>query len=193
MSDIQRRPRSDATRNVEAIVGACLDLLGAGADPSMADIASAAGLARQTVYAHFPTRKALLAAALERATAEVAETLAGTEPDSGPLDEAIDRWVTACWDSIDRLPALLNPVLTDVAPAADPIEQHLPIIETLRRLAGRATKERRLPPALSVDWLMTATLALGHAAAAEVAAERMSHQQAQAAFSHAVHNLFGSG
>jgi AcrR family transcriptional regulator len=35
------------------------------------DIAGAAGVSRQTVYAHFPSREALLDAVIEHATAEV--------------------------------------------------------------------------------------------------------------------------
>ncbi|MGR6999045.1 helix-turn-helix domain-containing protein [Yinghuangia aomiensis] len=53
-----RRRRADAQRSIDAILDAARRLLGDRLDVGMEDIAAAAGVTRQTVYAHFPSRDA---------------------------------------------------------------------------------------------------------------------------------------
>jgi AcrR family transcriptional regulator len=65
-----RRRRSDVQRNIDAIIGAARIALGDRPDASMEDIAAAAGVTRQTVYAHFPSRDALILALIDAAGAE---------------------------------------------------------------------------------------------------------------------------
>ncbi len=48
-------------------------ILSAQPDASVEDIARAAGVSRQTVYAHFPSREGLLDTVIDRAAAEVTE------------------------------------------------------------------------------------------------------------------------
>ena len=67
----QRRRRADAEQNVTTILDAAARALSAQPEASVEDIARSAGLSRQTVYAHFLSREALLDAVVERATAEV--------------------------------------------------------------------------------------------------------------------------
>ena len=78
----QRRRRSDADRSVQAILEAALEALASDPDASMAEIARRAGVVRATIYAHFPTREALLDAVMEHAVAQVAEATAAAEPDA---------------------------------------------------------------------------------------------------------------
>ena len=52
-----RRRRSDAQRSIDAIVSGARTLLGRRPDASMEEVATAAGLTRQTVYAHFPVTR----------------------------------------------------------------------------------------------------------------------------------------
>ena len=52
-----RRRRSDAERSIAAIVGAAVDAFGRRSDVSMSEIATAAGVGRVTLYAHFPSRR----------------------------------------------------------------------------------------------------------------------------------------
>ncbi len=91
---IARRPkRADGRRNYDAILAAARKAFEtSGADASLEDIASQAGVAIGTLYRHFPTRASLVEAAtrdgLENLVAR-AERLAA-EPD--PLD-ALTKWM----------------------------------------------------------------------------------------------------
>ena len=64
---VPQRRRADARRSIEAIVSAARVLFSERPDASMEDVAAAAGLARQTVYAHFTSREALIHAVVVRA------------------------------------------------------------------------------------------------------------------------------
>lgn len=53
-------PRADATRNRDALLSAAAELTAKNNEaPSLAELASSAGLGVGTVYRHFPTREAL--------------------------------------------------------------------------------------------------------------------------------------
>jgi len=58
--------RSDARRNRETVIDAAIGLLNLRPDASMAEIAAESGLARTTVYRHFPNREDLLIALFGR-------------------------------------------------------------------------------------------------------------------------------
>ncbi|MEY2849417.1 MAG: hypothetical protein RI885_2084 [Actinomycetota bacterium] len=65
--------RSDAARNRRRILAAARELVAEqGADVAMDDIARAAGTAVGTLYRHFPTRAALVAAAVDVGAGELA-------------------------------------------------------------------------------------------------------------------------
>ncbi|MCY7304339.1 MAG: TetR/AcrR family transcriptional regulator, partial [Thermoleophilia bacterium] len=83
--------RSDADRSVAAILDAALEALASDPDASMAEIARRAGVVRATIYAHFPTRDALLDAVMDHAIADVTAAVAGAEPDLGEPREALER------------------------------------------------------------------------------------------------------
>ena len=58
--------REDARRNRERILEAAGLLLAQSPSAPLADIATAAGLSRSTIYRHFPNREALIAGMGER-------------------------------------------------------------------------------------------------------------------------------
>ena len=86
--------RSTAIDNrvAEAILDAAADLLAQGGEPpSLTDVAAAAGVARATLYRHFPTRERLLQALTTAARDATAARLAEADLDAVPVTEAIAR------------------------------------------------------------------------------------------------------
>ena len=79
----RRRRRADADRSAAAVLDAAVEVLGQHPDASVDHVAAAAGLARQTVYAHYPSRRALLAAVVDRITADAVAALDAADLDSG--------------------------------------------------------------------------------------------------------------
>jgi TetR/AcrR family transcriptional regulator, mexCD-oprJ operon repressor len=79
-------------RVAEAILDAAADLLAQGGEtPSLTDVAAAAGVARATLYRHFPTRERLLEALVTAARDATAARLAEADLDAVPVSEAIAR------------------------------------------------------------------------------------------------------
>jgi AcrR family transcriptional regulator len=68
--------------------------------------ARAAGVSRQTVYAHFPSRDALIDAVIELASAEFTSLLNGLDLDQAPLAQALTRLLDAGWQVAARYPFL---------------------------------------------------------------------------------------
>src|ERR1044072_5100263 len=113
--------RSDAQRSRLSILDAAVELLNAPSDPSLEAIAAAAGVTRQTVYAPFPSREALLAAVLDRVTDEAMAELDAVDLDAGPATDALLRLLDAS-SRVAARHALLFQRATTVA--VSPQEDH---------------------------------------------------------------------
>lgn len=150
----------------------------------MDDIAAAAGVARQTVYAHYPARHALIAAIVDRLTAETVAELQSVDVDAGAATDALGAWLTRSWQLIHRYPILLTSVIAAASDAGD-YERHVPIMDSLRRILDRGRCSGEFQAGPPVQWQVSAIIALGHAAGAEVIAGRMNTVDAGAAFSEA--------
>lgn len=181
----QRRQRADARRSIAVILDSAVALLGRKPDASMEEIATAAGVSRQTIYAHYPSREILLQAVTRHITAEVARRLSGLDLDSGSAIDALGRWVDASWALLERYPVLLTPAV--VAPEGDDErERHEPVMGGLLRLIERGRRHREFDRATPVTWYLAAIIGLGHAAAQEVIAGRMTSADAGTAFRESV-------
>jgi AcrR family transcriptional regulator len=184
----QRRRRADAEQNLTAILDAAVRTLSAQPEASVEDIARAAGLSRQTVYAHFPSREALLDAVVARLTAEVAAAFEAAGLEDAPPAEALIRLLDAGWTVSARYPFLWH--LPAVSPGQD-ADRHGPVIERLREVIRRGQESGDFDRRMSPDWLLTAGLALGRAAEDEVKAGRMTIEDATNAMHHSFPRLFG--
>jgi AcrR family transcriptional regulator len=151
----------------------------------MEQIATAAGVSRQTVYTHYPSRDVLVQAMTDHITAEVARALAEVDLDHGSAIDALARWVDASWALLERYPVLLTPVM--VAPASDDeLKRHDPVLVGLFRLLERGRRRREFDRAMPTTWYLAAIIGLGHAAGQEVVAGRMTRTKAGAAFRESV-------
>ncbi|MFI5040389.1 MAG: TetR/AcrR family transcriptional regulator [Acidimicrobiales bacterium] len=182
-----RRRRADAERSIEAIVEAAVRCLGRRPDASMSEVATAAGVGRVTLYAHFPSREALLGAAIERTATRVSAALDAARIDDGPAPAALARMVRLGWPALDGVwglhvaaggnsPALLRAhgvqFLSRIEQLiargraegsfrADlPIAWHVAALYTLVHAAGQEVSEGRLDPAIAADVLVASLTGL---------------------------------
>jgi AcrR family transcriptional regulator len=171
-----RRRRSDARRSIDAILNAARTVLGERPDASMEDIATAAGVTRQTVYVHFPSRDALIAALLHAAGAETVAAIDAARLDTVPPADALRQFLDIGWQLLRRNPYLLGPALTRNPPGSnDPHQTGTARLEQIIRRGQRAGDFDRTLPA---TWLTAAILGLFRTAAEQVAAGRLTTSKA---------------
>ncbi|MFY1693176.1 TetR/AcrR family transcriptional regulator [Plantactinospora sp. WMMB782] len=185
-----RRRRSDADRSAAAVLDAAVEVLGRNPDAKVEQVAVAAGVTRQTVYAHYPSRPLLLGAVVARITDEAVAALDAADVDSGTATEALLRWLDATWRLFDRYPLLLDPSVAAADPAEDD-RRHAPVVARLARLVRRGQAGGEFDRTASPAWLVSATVALGHAAGGEVAAGRATTAEAAAALRRSILRVYG--
>ena len=171
--------RADAERSIAAILDAALDALTADPDTSMAEIARRAGVVRATIYVHFPTREALVAAVTERAMSEATEALATAAPDEGDPREALARTLSASWRTLGRYHALVT--LNTRLGAEHMRALHQPVARRIRPLLSRGRADGSFNADLPIDWMITVLLELIHTASREVTAGRLPEAKAERA------------
>ncbi|TYB58076.1 TetR/AcrR family transcriptional regulator [Nonomuraea sp. PA05] len=162
-----RNRRADARRSRAAILTAAVELLDDDADASLDAIATAAGVTRQTVYAHFPSRDRLLAAVLDHLTEQTVAAMEAAGPDDGPAAEALLRLLDAGERAAGRHPALLQRLASlPVTPEADH-DRHTSVAGLLERVVRRGQDAGEFDAEAPTGWLVTVTIKLAHAASEE--------------------------
>jgi AcrR family transcriptional regulator len=173
-----RNRRADARRSRAAILDAAVELLNTNPDAGVEAVATAAGVTRQTVYAHFPSREKLLAAVVGHVTEEAVEAMDAADLDTGPAADALLRLLEAGQRTVGRYPVLLRAVAAlPVSPEADH-DRHAPVADRLARVIRRGRETGEFDDGLPLDWLVAVTVKLGHAASEEVDAGRLSEEEA---------------
>ncbi|MFE2996861.1 TetR/AcrR family transcriptional regulator [Nocardia sp. NPDC059246] len=90
-----RRPRADARRNRERLLAAADEVFGAGgADAPLEHVARRAGVGIGTLYGHFPTRRALVAALLAERNEDLFER-GDRLLDEPATTDTVAEWVRA--------------------------------------------------------------------------------------------------
>lgn len=172
-----RAPRADVRRNVAAILAAGEELLARDPEATMSAIASAAGVGRVTLYAHFPSRAELVEAVFRRVVTEAAESLDAIDV-SGDAADALARLVGSGWQVVHRFRSILAAAERELSPEVIR-DLHDPHLARLAALLERGRAEGRLRSDLPLDWLATTCFTLMHAAAAEVVAGRLTAADAE--------------
>lgn len=175
-----RRRRSDAVHNAEAILDAASRVLAERPEAGLAEVAKAAGISRQTLYAHYTSREALIRALIERATSRVLAAIDAADLDSGRADQALVRLLEIGWASFEADPFLLT-MSEPAVSAQEDRDRHQPILERVVELIVRGQREGDIDPDLPVNWVLASVFALGNAAGEEVRGGRMSAEEAVAA------------
>ncbi|MFF5975621.1 TetR/AcrR family transcriptional regulator [Streptomyces sp. NPDC012769] len=192
------RRRADAERSRALVLDAAVRLLRQRPDAGMEAIAKAAGVTRQTVYAHFSSRDGLLAAAVDRITSDAVAALDAAELDEGPAGAALLRFLDASWQSFEgNAPLLLAEAEAggggeDGGEDGRDSDRHGLVTERLVRLIERGRRTGEFAPGPSSRWLVSALVAVGHAAGAEATSGRMTHAEAKAALRVTALRLLGA-
>jgi AcrR family transcriptional regulator len=175
------RRRADAERSRTAILTAATRVLGTQHDAGLDDIAKAAGVSRQTVYAHFTSRETLINAVLDHATEGVAAAMDAAmneTVDGEPAETTLIRLLSASSHVADQLPIVLRdqPLTSQRSH-----ELHRPIVERFAEVIERGQQSGEFSDRLSRHWLVAAIIALAHTAADEVDSGRMTADDAETA------------
>jgi len=174
-----RARRADARRSIARLLDAAVEELSRDRDASMDAVAQRAGVARATLYAHFPNREALIDAVTERAIANAAEVIASASPDEGDPREALTRVLATAWRTLGPYHALVE-INARLAP--DRLRAlHAPVLGQLRPLLKRGQADGDFNRDLPLDWMLTVILELIHAASRDASSGRMSSKAAEQA------------
>ncbi|GGL18860.1 TetR/AcrR family transcriptional regulator [Streptomyces flaveus] len=106
-----RKPRADVQRNRTALLEtAQRHFLQHGVDTSLEAVAKEAGVGPGTLYRHFPTREALLAAVLHTRSEELVARQAGIDRLADPA-QALEQWLRAMEEYFSAFSGLPDPLM----------------------------------------------------------------------------------
>jgi TetR/AcrR family transcriptional regulator, mexCD-oprJ operon repressor len=161
--------RATAERNVEKILDAAAALLARGAAATTTAVAIEAGVSRPTVYAHFPTREALVEAVAERAVRRATAALGDAHLDDGSPLEALDRMIAVAWDHLDSSGAIARAAGHQL-PSEAMARAHTALRGPIGALLRRGQQDGVFRTDLPEPWLISSYFALMHACGDEVRA-----------------------
>ena len=151
--------RADARRNRDRVLKAATGHFASrGVNASLDEIARIAGVGAGTLYRHFPSREALLAATLQdRQTDLRAQAQAAREIENA--DDALSAWLAALQDYLRTFNGLPEPVLSALKDRASPLA--LPcdaLVQITREFLSRAQQHGGARASVTADELFLSTL-----------------------------------
>jgi AcrR family transcriptional regulator len=170
------------------LVSAAIRTLAERPEASMAEIASAAGVTRQTAHVHFGTREALLAAVRDELSRRAIAVLDAADLEAGTATGALGRFLDAAGKLLAGQ-AASGHADTD---AEDEAERHLPVEQRLTSLIRRGRDSGEFATDLETSWLVAATIALGHTADHQIRIGSLDTQVAASQFRTSVMRLYGA-
>ncbi|GAA1038667.1 hypothetical protein GCM10009557_55310 [Virgisporangium ochraceum] len=163
--------RADARHNVARILRAAVTCLGRDPAASMNDIAREAGVGRVTVYAHYPSREALVEAAMVHVLAEGDEVLATVDLTGDPRD-GLRALIEAGWMLLAQSTSVLEAALAALPPGRVQ-DLHAGPEQRIHDLVRRGQALGVFRTDLPARWLASVLHHLLHGAVADVAAARL--------------------
>jgi AcrR family transcriptional regulator len=168
LSTIVSKPlRADARRNREKVLTAASAAFAeSGLDAQIDDIARRAGVGVGTVYRHFPTKEALVAALAEAHFAQLADVVEAGDPDDEPWD-ALRAAIWRC-AGLTAGDVALCEILGGHPRAVESAALAQMRLETAtRRLIDGARAQGTIREDATVDDVRTIMCGFGHIAAAQ--------------------------
>jgi AcrR family transcriptional regulator len=137
--DPARKPRADSLRNREQLMAAAkAAFTERGADAPLEDIARRAGVGIGTLYRHFPTREALLAAVYRREVQQLSDAADRLLAELSP-GAALEAWLHQLVDYMSTKRVIAPALQASPGEGAAAYASGVPaIIGALSRLAGAA-------------------------------------------------------
>lgn len=162
----RRKPRADAQRNRERILETAKEAFTrSGADASLDDIATQAGVGAGTLYRHFPTREALLAAVYRTEVEKLAAAEKRLAGELAPL-EALRAWMLLFVDYIATKKIIAPALNAAVGGSSKVIEaSHEPIQGAMRALVERAVNNGEMRRDVNAVDLLKALIGVAYMSA----------------------------
>ncbi|MFE7415751.1 TetR/AcrR family transcriptional regulator [Rhodococcus sp. NPDC057529] len=156
-----RKPRKDVLRNRAEILNVALrHFTDQGIGASLEAIAGEAGVGPATLYRHFPSREALLAAALAAREEELRTRRVEIERIADP-DEALRQWLRALEDYLSLFNGLPDPVVKALKEPDSPLAASCDkLIEDTDRILATAQRDGTARDTVHADTLFLAALSL---------------------------------
>ena len=168
--------RADARRNIAKILDAAVERLSEDPAASVGSVAEAAGVGRVTLYGHFPSRDALVEAAVRHAIDRGEERLADVDL-SGEPRAAMERLIQASWELVAQFRNVLIAAQDALSPARIR-ELHAKPGARAAELIERGQEAGVFRSDLPVTWLVGVLHSVIHGAADEINAGRLTASDA---------------
>jgi AcrR family transcriptional regulator len=181
-----------AEHNIQAILDGAERLLQRGEQPSISAVATEAGVSRPTVYAHFPDRHVLLQALVERTVQQAMSAITAAEPERGPAADALQRLIESSWQQLAGHDEIARAAAGELS--ADAMRHaHESARGVIQKLIERGRQDGAFRTDVPAGWLVTASLALVHAAAEAVRMGELDAEAAPQTLTLTIADLVGSG